>query len=323
MIRELRGNMSKHDGGAFSRRAVLVGGSSVALPLALRADRLLAQEQPQAGATTSLFEELEALSQRADKAGIALPTRKVQPGEAATYSEMMPRLVDLMEKAGQNDELAETAAELLSRVNASERGVQPEDDSKAPPAFSAMEKDYREQYGACQILTPRLGKVEENVAILLRNRPRYETVAASLNIPWYFIGIIHGLEASFNFKGHLHNGDYPLTRRTVQVPAGRPPVWNPPTDWEASAADALQMKGFDKETDWSLPQLLYRWERYNGFGYYWRNTRTPYLWSFSNQYSKGKYVSDGRWDPNYVSQQCGAAPMLQTLVTTGVVTLPA
>ena len=314
--------MSKHDGAAFSRRAILVGGSSVAIPLALRADRLLAQEQSQAAGTKSLFEELESLSQRADKAGIALPTRKVQPGEADTYSEMMPRLVELIEKATQNDEIAEAAAELLSRVNASERGLQPDEDSKAPPAFSAMEKDYREQYEACQILVPRQGKVEENVAILMRNRSRYETVAASLNIPWYFIGIIHGLEASFNFKGHLHNGDYPLTKRTVHVPADRPPVWNPPTDWEASATDALQMKSFDKETDWSLPQLLYRWERYNGFGYYWRKARSPYLWSFSNQYSKGKYVSDGRWDPNYVSQQCGAAPMLRTLVTTGVVTLP-
>jgi lysozyme family protein len=81
------------------------------------------------------------------------------------------------------------------------------------------------------------------------------------------------------------------------------------------------MKGYDKQKDWSLEWMLYRWETYNGFGYHWRNTKTPYLWSFSNHYVKGKYVSDGRWDPNYVSQQCGAAITLKALVETGTVSL--
>lgn len=312
---------------SLTRRALLAGASSLTIPLMFPAGRLAAQDQPAAGGALSRLKELEALEDKATKVGVPLPSRKSPTVDAETYSEMMPRLVDLIDRSEANktggDEVAEAAAELLARVNFAERGEQPEDASKAPPDFGAMEKPYREQFDACQILPQRQTKVDDNVAVLLRYRPRYETVATKLNIPWYFIGVIHGLEASFNFKGHLHNGDYPLTKRTVHVPADRPPVWNPPTDWESSAMDALQMKGFDKETDWSLPQLMYRWERYNGFGYYWRNVRSPYLWSFSNQYVKGKYVSDGRWDPNYVSQQCGAAPMLRSLITSGVVTLPA
>ena len=82
-------------------------------------------------------------------------------------------------------------------------------------------------------------------------------------MPWYFIGIIHALEASFNFNGHLHNGDYPLSKRTVSVPANRPEVWNPPSDWESSAEDAIKYEGFVGQKDWGLERVLYRWETYN------------------------------------------------------------
>jgi hypothetical protein len=43
---------------------------------------------------------------------------------------------------------------------------------------------------------------------LAKGRPTYEEVGAGLGgIPWAFIGVIHCMEASFNFAGHLHNGD--------------------------------------------------------------------------------------------------------------------
>jgi lysozyme family protein len=35
--------------------------------------------------------------------------------------------------------------------------------------------------------------------------------------------------------------------------------------------------------------------------------------SFSNLYSKGKFVQDGHFDPNAVSKQCGAALMLKAV----------
>lgn len=304
---------------AFTRRHVLSGAAAISLPFVVTGLRL---SVPNAQAQSTTFAaELRALEERAQGAGVEL-SRKTG-ADAETYDDIMPRLVDMIENKKGDENLAESAAELLSRVNAAERSVMPDDDMKAPPQFEGMETAYRSTYATCEVRPDRKDKVGDNVSFLMRHRDRYEKVATALNIPWYFIGIIHGLEASFNFRGHLHNGDYPLTKRTVHVPAGRPLVWNPPTDWETSAADALQMKGFDKEIDWSVPRLLYRWERYNGFGYHWRNAPSPYLWSFSNQYSKGKYVSDGRWDPNYVSQQCGAAPMLKTLVASGVVPEPA
>jgi lysozyme family protein len=155
-----------------------------------------------------------------------------------------------------------------------------------------------------------------------KNRRRYEEVAAKLKIPWYFLGITHALEGSFNFGAHIHNGD-PLRAKTIHVPRGRPVPWNPPSDWVASAKDAMTLKKFHEETDWSLAHLLYRFEAYNGFGYRGRGINTPYLWSFSNQYTRGKYVADGRYDANAVSKQCGAAVLVKELAERGIITLPA
>jgi len=49
---------------------------------------------------------------------------------------------------------------------------------------------------------------------------------------------------------------------------------------------------------------------------------TPYLWSFSNHYSKGKFVADNKWSWSAVSAQCGAAVMLKVLVDDGIVKVP-
>jgi lysozyme family protein len=150
-------------------------------------------------------------------------------------------------------------------------------------------------------------------------RPRYEALGLQVNVPWYFIGAIHGLESSFNFRAHLHNGDFPLSARTRQVPAGRPLIWGPPSDWESSAKDALKLLGFTGQSDWSLERMLYRLEAYNGFGYRQRGVPTPYLWCFSSHYDRGKFVSDGKWNPQAQSQQCGAGTVIKALAEAGEV----
>ena len=43
-----------------------------------------------------------------------------------------------------------------------------------------------------------------------------------------------------------------------------------------------------------MARILYRWEAYNGFGSRRQGINTPYLWAFSNHYTKGKYVADGK-----------------------------
>ncbi|MFD2285291.1 hypothetical protein GJU39_05130 [Pedobacter petrophilus] len=139
-------------------------------------------------------------------------------------------------------------------------------------------------------------------------------VMGSSKIPWYFIACAHYLECSFDFKKHLHNGD-PLSGYTIRVPANRPKVGHgPPFTFEESAVDALKLMKFNEITNWNLPTVLRKLEAYNGFGYFkYHSINSPYLWSYSNQYEKGKYVADGKFDAESVSKQMGAAVILKRM----------
>jgi lysozyme family protein len=156
--------------------------------------------------------------------------------------------------------------------------------------------------------------IERDAAKIAVNKATYETVAQQSGVPWFVIGLIDQMEAGGGCKAHLHNGD-PLSGRTIHVPAGRPPPpAEPPFTWEQSAFDALQLEGFDKIKAWPLSTIAGSLEKYNGMGYHSRGVPSPYLWSFSNQYSAGKFVKDHVYDPSAVSEQAGAMPILKALI---------
>lgn len=139
-------------------------------------------------------------------------------------------------------------------------------------------------------------------------KERYATISSKVYMPPLLVGVIHYLESNFNVNTHLHNGD-PLTNRTVRIPKGRPKTGNPPFTWEESAIDALYNYGCKQE--WNIGMALWTLERYNGFGYKYRNIESPYLWNGTNLYTKGKFVADGKFDPNAVSKQVGGAVILR------------
>jgi len=181
-----------------------------------------------------------------------------------------------------------------------------------------LRSEYQSLFDTCQIRPARAAEIERLVTRLLANKARYAAAGDPLGIPWQAIAVIHSMECSQNFTQHLHNGD-PLSARTAHVPRGRPLDGEPPFSWEASARDALTMKGLPDWSDWSIPGILYCLEGYNGWGYrvYHPDVKSPYLWSASNQYSSGKYVADGTWSSTAVSAQCGAASLLRRLAEKG------
>ena len=151
------------------------------------------------------------------------------------------------------------------------------------------------------------------------NRDRYQEVCERVNfaIPWWFVAVIHGLEASYSFSKHLHNGD-PLSGRTYRVPKGRPKSGAPPFTWDESAYDALTMPGkrYDRVGDWSIPAILWRLEGFNGYGYrLYRGIFSPYVWAGTNHYTRGKYTSDGHYSSTAVSEQAGAGGLAKILMT--------
>jgi lysozyme family protein len=185
-----------------------------------------------------------------------------------------------------------------------------------------LRQEYQQRFDAAKVFPARQEVVAQSVRKILGNRARYERITKSMTMPWYFLAIIHGLEADFRFDSHLHNGD-PLTGRTVRVPAGRPAGGKPPFTWEESAMDAIAVNRYDKWNDWSIAGMLVAWERYNGLGYRQHGIHSPYVWACTDQYAKGRYVADGRFDANAESRQCGAVAMLKGLIATGSVSPPA
>lgn len=191
-----------------------------------------------------------------------------------------------------------------------------------PSLTDNLRKQYTDLFNTCNILPGKSSVFETIIKKIIANKSRYEIVGKQLGIPWYFIAVIHNMESGLSFSKHLHNGD-PLTGRTRHVPAGRPVKGNPPFTWEESAVDALQFKKIDRWQDWSLPGVLYKIEEYNGWGYRIKHPHvlSPYLWSFSNHYTKGKYIADGTWSENAVSRQYGAAVLLRRMAETEAIKL--
>jgi lysozyme family protein len=186
------------------------------------------------------------------------------------------------------------------------------------PLTAALRDEYQRLFDTCRIDAARAAEVESLVGKVARNAERYRAVAGRVGAPWMFVGVIHNMEASLSFDGHLHNGD-PLTARTVQVPAGRPAAGQPPFSWEASAEDALRLRRIDRWKDWSLPGLLYQLEAFNGWGYrlFHPHVLSPYLWSGSSHYTSGKFVKDGVWSDTAVSRQTGSAALLRRMAEHG------
>lgn len=178
--------------------------------------------------------------------------------------------------------------------------------------FESLKGEYARLLATMTILPEKLSAADAVARKILAGRARYEAVSKSTGVPWRLIGVIHAMECGLSFKQHLHNGD-PLTARTRQVPKGRPTTGTPPFTWEESAIDALRYDGLDKVRDWTPERIAYELEGYNGWGYrsYHPSVLSPYLWSYSNHYTRGKYVQDGKWDASAVSGQCGAIVLLR------------
>ncbi|MGE3915321.1 MAG: MJ1477/TM1410 family putative glycoside hydrolase [Hyphomicrobiaceae bacterium] len=185
----------------------------------------------------------------------------------------------------------------------------------------ALRDEYARRFASLVPRSDRLQQIRRRAAKIVETeaKQRYQAVEAATGVPWFVVGIIHSLEADLNFRSHLHNGDS-LQRQTVHVPRNRPgnlKAGEPPFTWQRSAIDALVVdENLNQWSDWSLPGIAFVFERYNGFGYRRNHPEvlSPYLWSFGNHYLRGKYVEDGSFSADAVSQQCGGMLLMQQLI---------
>ena len=180
----------------------------------------------------------------------------------------------------------------------------------------SVRTSYANNWAAMKVTPSLIPQLQALTKRFAAYRTRYEQVQQATGVPWYFIAIVHERESDTDFDTYLGNGD-PLNRKTKHVPAGRGPF----KTWEDGAIDALRYQGLDKWKDWSLEGTLYQFEAYNGWGYVGK-TNSPYVWSWTNLYSHGKYVEDGKYSSSAVDHQPGCAAMLWQMIESGLVENP-
>lgn len=169
-----------------------------------------------------------------------------------------------------------------------------------------------ELYNQATIKPEHLPELKKITAKILTNLPTYSYVADTVGLPNFIVGALHCREASFNWKTYLGNGD-PLGEKTVHVPFNRGPFMS----WSDGAIDALglqvKLQKIEPNGNWNVVTMLDFCERWNGLGPRKRGFKSGYIWSFTDQYTGGKYVKDGVWDPLAIDKQPGVAAMFKML----------
>lgn len=175
-----------------------------------------------------------------------------------------------------------------------------------------FDPEYTKNYNEAEIDPERLWEVEAVAKKVLANKDKYLVASKATGVPWDVIACLHYRESSVNFKCVLHNGERILGtgKKTKLVPAGRGPFLT----WESAAIDALMLKKYLFPKVWTIETELKFIEAFNGFGYKKRGELSPYVWAATTKHDEtGKYVADGKYDPNAKEKQLGAVSILKFL----------
>ena len=173
------------------------------------------------------------------------------------------------------------------------------------------------RWQTCKVLTNRELEVEGVSARLCAPKARaiYQQISQAVwKSPdrWWFVAIVHEREASQNFNRSIAQGD-PWNQRSVHVPRGIGPF----RGFVDAAVFVLNRCAPypAKWTDWSIGGVLTLFESYNGYGYeLYHHEPSPYDWGATNVEREGKYVVDGKYNPNVWDLQVGCAAMLKGMM---------
>lgn len=153
----------------------------------------------------------------------------------------------------------------------------------------------------------------------LRHKDAYVALSEAIktlynkHVPWWFIPLVHEREC----VGGVDNWTCNIAQGWAFNQKSKNKPYNGPfSSWRVAAIQALvnEAPHAASNTNWSGGGLLTIGEQYNGLGYANKGRPSPYVWSGTNQYVKGKYVADGKYDPNAVDSQLGMAVALKMLM---------
>lgn len=180
--------------------------------------------------------------------------------------------------------------------------------------FAALAGEYATLLAQMQIRPERAREVDEVMTRLLAFQAagRYAAVSAKTGVPEVWMAASFEREAGSNFALSPAQGDR-WDRCSIHVPRNRGPF----SSWAAAAEDAYHLDGLDRvgAENWTWARALFEGELFNGFGYRdFHHMHSPYLWGATNIQQPGKYVADGRFDPDAMDEQIGMAPIMVRMV---------
>ncbi|HEX3708578.1 MAG TPA: hypothetical protein VHV56_01685 [Pseudolabrys sp.] len=158
--------------------------------------------------------------------------------------------------------------------------------------------------------TAKLTRGPELAAVAARlaaAKSRYRQIERATGVPWFITAVIHEREAAQDFSKSIAQGD-PWNKASTHEPRGRGPF----TSFEAAAHDALvNCAPYAAHwNDWSAGGALTLLELYNGLAYADHGQASPYVWSGTDQYVRGKVLVDhGPIEP-VVDKQLGCAGLI-------------
>jgi len=186
-------------------------------------------------------------------------------------------------------------------------------------AYEALTKREGERWASMALQPEHKAGLMADARRILSHKAVYQQVEARLRalklyVPWWAIGVIHLREANLSFDAQLAQGD-PLRLVSTHVPKGRGPFLGPDA-FLRGCLDALIdcAPHVAHWTDWSPGGTAVILELYNGLGYANKGVASPYDWSETNQYSRGKYVRDGVFSPSTVDVQPGCMGVIKCIM---------
>ena len=145
------------------------------------------------------------------------------------------------------------------------------------------------------------------------NGSTYQGIAEETGVPAKLICALHYRESRCNFNTYLHNGQM-LGKPTTAVP--KDVLFY---DFKSAALDALKKKAWLRDlcnlsaNSKDLVGMVTFAENWNGLGYHNRGVVSPYIYSGTSLYTKGKYINDGKYDTNAIDKQAGVYFVLMAL----------
>ena len=137
------------------------------------------------------------------------------------------------------------------------------------------------------------------VEVINSNKATYLKVQEATGLDYRLVAALHYRECGSRFNRSIQDGR----------------VLPKDIDWVDHASKFINKwrAGARLKVPQTREAMLEFAERWNGLGYRKLGVPSPYVWSGTDRYVKGKFTADGSYDSEVVDKQIGVAPILDAL----------